>query len=102
MPFAFALTGLVLLIAGVRGTSADLLRLLKDDLIGENNFIYWILAIGVLGALGYVDAFRPLSRALLLLVLAVLILSEEKQSGSGGFFVKFTEAVDTIKEGTAA
>ena len=99
MPFAFALTGVVLLIAGVRGTSDKLLGLLADDMTGDNNFVYWILAIGVLGSLGYVDTLRPLSRILLALVLVVLVLSEGKKTASGGgLFQKFTEAVDTITE----
>jgi hypothetical protein len=101
MPFAFALTGLVLLIAGVRGTSDDLLKLVAGDVTGDNSFIYWILAIAVLGALGYVDTLRPLSRGLLLLVLVVLVLTEGKKTGSGGLFQKFTQAVNTITEKAA-
>ena len=93
MSFAFAIVGVVLLTAGIRGTSGDLLTLVKDDLSG---FVYWILAIGILGGLGYVDAFRGLSRALLVLVLVVLILAEDKASGTGGFFAKFQESVTQI------
>jgi hypothetical protein len=102
MPFAFAFVGVVLLIAGVRGTSDQLLAQLKIDLTGDNNFVYWILAIGVLGALGYIDSIRPLSRALLLLVMVVLVLSEGKKTGGGGLFSKFTSAIGTITERTAA
>jgi hypothetical protein len=98
MPFAFALIGVMMLTAGVRGTSGDLVSLLGDDLRGDNSFIYWMLAIAALGALGYVDTFRPLSRGLLLLVLVVLVLKEGKQTGSGGLFQKFTQAVGTITE----
>jgi hypothetical protein len=106
MPFAFALVGIVLLVAGVRGTSDDLLSLVKDDLTStstQSGFVYWILAIAALGALGYIDEVRPLSRALLLLVLVVLVLSEGKTTaGGGGLFTKFTDAIDTITERTAA
>lgn len=102
MPFAFAVVGVVLLVAGVRGTSGDLLGMLKDDLTSENNFVHWIIAIGILGALGYVDSVRPLSRALLLLVFVVLVLSQGKKQGGGGLFMKLTQAVDTITERTAA
>jgi len=85
MPFAFIIVGIVMLVSGVRGKSANLLTLLKGDLTGSNNFVYWILSILVIGSLGYVDEFKTLSRALLGLVLVVLILAEDK-NGSGGFF----------------
>ena len=102
MPFAFGFVGIVLLVAGARGTSEDLLDMLKGDLQGKNNFAYWILAIGAIGALGYIDAVRPLSRALLALVLVVLVLNEGKETGGGGLFTKFTQAVDTITAREAA
>jgi hypothetical protein len=96
MPFAFGLIGTVFVIAGVRGSSADLLTLLKGDLTGSNNFVYWIISIAVIGAIGYVKDFQPLSRAFLVLVVVVLVLAEDKKSGSGGFFVKFQDAVTQI------
>lgn len=102
MPFVFAFVGLVLIIAGARGTSSDLVSLLKDDLSGDGNFVYWMLSIAVLGALGYVDALRPLSRALLVLVVVVLILAEDKAGGAGGFFAKFQESVSQITGREAA
>ena len=102
MPFVFAVVGIVFLIAGVRGTSDELTELLKGDVTGQNNFVYWILAIGVLGSLGYVDTLRPFSRALLVLVLVVLVLTEGKQTGGGGLFQKFTQAVHQITDTEAA
>lgn len=97
MPLVFAVVGATFLIAGVRGTSDDLLTLLRGDLIGsDNNFFYWIIAIAALGSLGYVDTFKPVSRALLALVLVVLILSEGKKSSGGGLFTKFNQAINQI------
>jgi hypothetical protein len=98
MPYAFGFVGIVLLIAGARGTSEELLTKLKDDLTGPNNFVFWILAIGTIGALGYVDTLRPLSRVTLALVLVVLVLNEGKETGGGGLVTKFTQAIDTITE----
>lgn len=98
MPFIFAIVGIVFVTAGVRGTSQDLMALLSCDLRGSNNFIYWIISIAVIGSLGYVDALRDFSRALLALVIIVLILAENKQ-GSGGFFVEFESAIKTITGG---
>lgn len=96
MPIVFAIIGAVLVTSGVRGTSQDLLNLLKVDLAGQNNFIYWILAILVIGSLGYVDELRGFSRALLALVIIVLVVHEGNQSGSGGLFVEFQNAVKQI------
>lgn len=98
MPFAFFIVGLVLVTAGVRGTSQDLLTLLKGDLTGSDNFVYWIISILVIGSLGYIQDLRTFSRALLGLVLVVLIVSEGKQ-GSGGLFTEFQNSVKKITGG---
>jgi hypothetical protein len=83
MPFLLIIAGTVFLVSGVRGTSTDLLTLLKGDFTGKNNFLYWMFAILVLGALGYSQTLRPLSRAFMALVVIVLFLA------NGGFFKKF-------------
>lgn len=102
MPFAFALVGVIFLVSGVRGTSDDLLTLLKGDVSGgQNSFVYWMLAIAILGALGYIDEVRPLSRALMVLVIVVLILAQDK-AGHGGFFTKFQQAITQITDTEAA
>jgi hypothetical protein len=103
MPFAFAIVGIVFLIAGVRGKSDDLLSLLQNDLRGSNNFIYWILTIAILGSIGYIKDLQPFSRAFLVLVIVVLIISEDnKAQGTGGFFVKFQQAVSQITQSPQA
>jgi hypothetical protein len=101
MPFVFAIAGIVFIVAGVRGTSDDLLTLLKNDLSGDGNFIYWILSIAIIGALGYIEPLRPISRAFLVLIIVVLVLAEDKTAaGSGGFFDKFQDSIREIN-GTA-
>lgn len=92
MPFLFIVAGLVLTISAVRGTNGDLLTLLKADVTGKNNFIYWMVAILVIGALGYIPSVKPLSRAFLVLVLVVLFLK------SGGVFQQFTSALSTTQQ----
>lgn len=96
MPFAFIFAGIILLAAGARGTSASLLTLLQGDLTGTNNFFYWVIAIVLIGSIGYVDELKGLSRAFLVLVIIGLILNEDKQSGTGGFFTKFNSAISSI------
>ena len=100
MPFAFAIVGIVFVIAGVRGTSATLLGLLKNDVAGDNSFFYWMLSIAILGALGYIEDFRPLSRAFMVLIIVVLVLAQDKQ-GHGGFFTKFQQAIGQITDSTS-
>jgi hypothetical protein len=91
MPFALILVGVVLIVAAVRNTVTNsattpgLVTLVKGDFTGNNNFTYWMVVILVLGALGYIDAIKPLSRIFMALVIVVLFLS------NGGFFAKFSE-----------
>ena len=83
MPLALLAIGIVFLIAAVRGTHKEFFELLKSDFTGPGNFFYWALSIWVIGALGYVSAFKPLSRAFLVLIVIVLLLSKR------GFFDQF-------------
>ena len=95
MPFVFIVIGVLFLVSGVRDTSSDLVTLLHSDLTGKSNFFYWILSILILGSLGYIKGFQPFSRAFLILVLLVLILSQQKSTGSG-FFEAFQSALTEI------
>lgn len=85
MPFALIITGIVLVVAGVRGTEGDLFTLLKGDLSGPHNFEYWLISILIIGALGYIPDLKTLSRAFLVLVILVLLIS------NGGFFQNFNQ-----------
>jgi hypothetical protein len=101
MPFAFLIVGIVLVVSGVKGTSQQLLTLVKGDLQGQNSYLYWIVAILLIGSVGYVPEFKSLSRAFLILVLVVLVLREGSTSNSGGgFFQQFTSALQQISTPT--
>jgi len=94
MSFALLIIGAFLLIAAIRGTQDQLFSLLKGDFTGANNFVYWFLAILAIGAVGYIPRLKPLSVALLALVIVVLFL--KKGSGSnGGFFQQLFSQVST-------
>lgn len=99
MPLVFLAIGALFLVAAVRGTVADtgstpgLITLLKGDFTGTNSFLVWLLALWVIGALGYVPGFKPLANAFLLLVLTVLIIVNDNKSGTGGFFAEFNSAI---------
>jgi hypothetical protein len=93
MPILFLAVGIALLIAAIRntlvtnGSNPGLFTLLQQDFTSSNNFGIWILAIVILGALGYVPALRLISNGLLLLIVVVILLSNK------GFFSQFQSAV---------
>lgn len=99
MPFALLFFGLLLTVAGVRGTHKDngenpgLFTLLKGDFWGPGSYTFFVAAILTIGALGYIEPLRTPSRYMLALVLLVLVLAQEKKTG-GGFFAKFKQALD--------
>lgn len=70
--------------------------LLTNDFTGPNNFVYWLAAILIIGAIGYIEKLKPLSNAFLVLVVVVLILKRGNPSGvGGGVFSQFTAALQT-------
>ena len=74
MPFALILIGIVMIVAGVEDTQDDLYTLLKGDFFGPNNFFFWMMAIGVIVAVGKVPNMEPLSDAFLVLVLIMIVI----------------------------
>jgi hypothetical protein len=100
MAFAFLIIGAVFITAGVRETDGELTDLIKGDFTSKNgkpSFIAWLMAILLIGALGYIEPIKPVSRAFLVLVVIVLFLS------NGGFFEKFIQGtikLDTSPAGT--
>lgn len=65
--------GAVLVIAAIRGTQVDLGSALLKDVPG---YAVWAAAILAIGAIGFVPQAKPVSRALLVLVVAVIILTQ--------------------------
>lgn len=96
MPLALVLLGVLFLTAAVRGNKCNgqqcsdlLFTTLKSDFTGPNNFIYWGLALFIIGAAGYYKPLKPLSNAFLGLVILVLFISNK------GFFQKFADQIKT-------
>lgn len=90
MPFALIFIAVALIVAGFRGTQRCLFSLLQQDAGGQ--FLLWGGAIVVVGGIGYVKTLEPISTALLVLLIIVLIL------GHGGVFQQLTSA---LKSGAA-
>ncbi len=110
MAFALLIIGAVLLISAVKGTTDGpngLFALVQGDFTGQGNFIYWLAAILVIGALGYIPKLKPISVALLGLVIIVLFLKRGDPSTSlgGGIFAQLTTGLastTTAKANTPA
>lgn len=98
MPLALIAIGLVLLIATIRGKQDDLFNLLKSDFTGPGNFLYWIMAIGVVGAVGYFKPARPVANAFLVLLVVIFLLAANK--GGKDFFTSLFSQVKGASNAT--
>lgn len=88
MPFALAFLGILLIVSAARGTIQPLGQQLVLDFSGQGNFFYWIFAIIILGAIGYIRPLRPVSLAMLGLLLVVMFLAN-----GVGFWPQLTSAI---------
>jgi len=91
VPLILIALGVALLVASIRGTlqSSDpqnpgFLDLLYQDFVGSGNFFAWIVAIGLVGAVGFYKPLRPVSVAFMVLIIIVFLLAANK--GGKDFF----------------
>jgi hypothetical protein len=91
MPLGFLILGAIVLVTALRNTHKQLGTMLAADFSGTGSFIYWIAALAIVGGLGYVPSFQAPSRALIVLLLVVLLLSNR------GFFTQFSSALSTAQ-----
>lgn len=96
MPFVLIFAGTILLVAAVRNTQGVLYALVRNDFSGPNNFIYWTIAILILGAIGYIQRLKPISDAFLILIIIVLFLRR-----GTGFFDSFQRQIATTQTAQA-
>ena len=87
MPFALVTVGMLLIISGFQNTYRELGRQVASDFSGPNNFFYWAVALGVIGALGYVKSLEGFSRAFMALVIVAIFLSNK------GFFNQLNSGI---------
>jgi hypothetical protein len=94
MPFVLIVIGIVLLVTAIQGTTSQLGTMLSQDIFGggttTGSFVFWIVAIVGIGAVGYVPRLKPFSDAFLILVIIVLFLA------NGGVFAKIGPALQGI------
>jgi hypothetical protein len=87
MPFALVLIGLVMIVSAAKDTHRAFGAQLLKDFTGPGNFLYWIAAIGAVGALGYIEQLRVFSRYFMALILVAMLLANK------GFFGQLQEAL---------
>lgn len=102
MPFALTFIGLLMVITGFQNTYRQFGSMVQGDFTGQNNFLYWMSAVGVIGGLGYVQGLQTFSRAFMGLILFVLIIRTYQNNPNifsnfaGGIASGTTEAVNPI------
>ena len=90
MPLFFLFVAILLIASGITGKTGDLWDLFKGDMTSKNGvagFPVWMLALFLVGAIGYARELKPLSNAFLVLVFLGMILSNR------GFLEKFSQAI---------
>jgi len=89
MPFALVIIGLIMIVTGARNTHVAFAKQVQSDFTGQNNFLTWVVALGAVGSLGYVDKLRQLSHYFMALIIIGMLLSNR------GFFAQFSKALAT-------
>jgi hypothetical protein len=92
MPFVFGIIGIVLVVSGVRGTTSQLTALVKSDFTGTPNYLEWMVAIFLVGAVGYIKELNTISRMFMALVVIGLLWSNK------GVFSQFTSGIEQPAE----
>lgn len=95
MPYALVVIGLLLIVTGAKDTYKQFGQQLSQDFTGQNNFTYWIVALGAVGAAGYNKTLEPLSRIFMLIIIVSFVIAKGNpdKSANGGIFNQFMDAI---------
>ena len=94
MPFALVTVGILFIVVGFQDTYKAFGTQVQKDFTGQGNFIYWLVAIGIVGAIGYVKEFQTFSRAFIGLLIVAMFLSQKGGIAQGiTFFQNFNSGV---------
>lgn len=87
MGYAFVIFGLIMVVTAAKGTHSALGSQLVKDFTGPGNFIYWFVAIGIIGIAARTPATEKIGKPFLALVLTAMLLANR------GFFAQFMAAI---------
>lgn len=100
MPFALTGIGLILIITGFQNTYKEFGSEVQGDFTGQNNFLYWLISILIVGSIGYVKGLETFSRAFMALIIIALIL--DKKSGTAQGITFFTNLASGLSSGSTS
>jgi hypothetical protein len=75
MAFALVIIGLCMVITSLRGTEHEFATQLGKDFSGNDNFLYWLAALGIIGSVGYLPKMKRFSDTFIVLLLLSFALS---------------------------
>lgn len=78
MPIFFGVIAILFIVAGVRGQSTALLALIKSDFSGQPNYFEWMIAIFIVGAIGYIKELSTISRMFMFIILLGLLYKNKQ------------------------
>ena len=87
MALAVLIAAVLFIVIAYQGTYHEFFALLKNDFSGPNNFIIWVAAILIIGAIGFIPKLKPISNAFLILIFVVIFLVNR------GFFGQLNAAL---------
>lgn len=89
MPLALFTIGMMLIITGFQNTYQAMGKQIQSDFTGPGNFFYWLIAITVVGSVGYIKGLQGFSNAFLSLIVMAIFLNKNNKD----FFSKFTSSL---------
>lgn len=103
MPFVLLFIGVLLVTVAIRDQQQPFVALLGDEFSGPRNFLYWVVALIVIGSIGYIPKAKPVANAMLALIIIVLFLKRgDPSQATGGVFQQLQAALSTTKTPSAA
>jgi len=82
MPFALTFLGLMLIITGFQDTYKQAGSLVRSDFSGPNNFLFWLVAILIVGSLGYIKGLETFSKTFMALLLIGIVVTQYKNNNN--------------------
>jgi hypothetical protein len=102
MAYALVFIALILIVTGVKGTSGAMLTTLKGDIAPTSGgvthgYLAWLVAIFILGGIGYYGPMKRFMDAMLLLIVLAFVLAQKT-----GLWTNLTAAVNGTNTGCTA